>query len=318
METEEATNTLYGLFMQETLRPNDHTAIDIGFRYDRNNFDIHNIEYTEYNYRTGRYSTHGTPIVTDTDKTFNLFSPKFGITYAVTDIFNVYGMIAQSGQVPSESEIQSNPSLDAATARNIEVGLKGRTRDWSMDMSLYSTTITDDIISVWDGNTTEFQNAGETLKNGFEFSGRTRLNDYFWLGAGYAYSDYQFENFIEWVRVGRNLEPVDRSGNQIPYLPKHQFNLSLEFNHPAGYKARLQADSWGEYYTDNTNDQIYGGYDFLTSLMLGYEKGPHSLTLNIDNLFDKRYAIEVKGVGDDASYSAGAPRSAMVSYTYKF
>lgn len=319
METEDATNTLYGIFFQETLRPNDRTTIDVGFRYDRNNFDIQNTEYSSYNWGTGTYVDNGVPVITNTDTTFNMFSPKLGISYAVNDLFNVYGMIAESGQVPSESELQSNPSLDAAKARNMEIGLKGRAKDWSMDLSLYQTTVQDEIVSVLASPfSTEFQNAGETLKRGLELSGRMRLNHYFWLGTGYAYSDYKFEDFIEYIRVFGVLTPFDRAGNQIPYVPKHQFNLSLEFNHPAGYKARLQADSWGEYYTDNSNDQIYGGYDFLTSLMLGYEKGPHSLTLNIDNVFDKRFAIEVKGVGADASYSAGAPRTAMLSYTYKF
>ena len=36
----------------------------------------------------------------------------------------------------------------------------------------------------------------------------------------------------------------------------------------------------------------------------------NSLSFNVDNLFDKRYAVEVKGTGADTTYSAGAPRTA--------
>ncbi|MCU7817080.1 MAG: TonB-dependent receptor [Candidatus Thiodiazotropha sp. (ex Rostrolucina anterorostrata)] len=148
LEEEDATNTLYGFFLQETLRPNEQTTLDIGFRYDRNHFDIDNTAYGEYSYSTGTYTFFSAPEITKTDKTFNLFSPKLGLTYEVTQLLNLYGVIAQSGQVPSESEIQSNPTLDAATARNIEVGLKGRAQDWSFDIALYRTTVSDEIVSV--------------------------------------------------------------------------------------------------------------------------------------------------------------------------
>lgn len=319
MEEENATNTLVGLFMQETLRPNDRTTIDIGFRYDRNNFDIHNTEYATYNWGGGGYTDHANAIVTETDKTFDLFSPKIGVTYAINDRFNVYGLIAQSEQVPSESEIQSNNALDSATARNIEVGLKGRAENWSMDVAIYQTDVTDEIVSVIVSPfSTEFQNAGETLKKGIEFSGRIKLSDDLWLGAGYAYSDYQFEDFIENVRIRGRLTPFDRSGNQIPYVPRSQFNVNLDYSHASGFKVRVQADSWGSYYTDNANSQKYKGYDFVTNLMLGYDIGQHSIALNVSNLFDKRYAVEVKGTGDDTNYYAASPRTAMLSYTYSF
>ncbi len=275
LETEDATNTLYGFFMQETLRPTDRTIVDFGFRFDRNHFDIDNTALGEYSWATNSYEFFDEPLITKTDKTFNLFSPKLGITHAITDQLNLFGMIAQSGQVPSESEIQSNTELDAATARNIEVGLKGRSLAWSFDTSIYYTQVKDEIVSVLlPDNTTEFQNAGETSKKGFEFTGQYDFTDHFWLSASYAFSDYTFEDFVELVRDGRNQIPYDRSGNQIPYVPRHQYSLSTGYNHPSGFKARLQADTWGSYYMDNANTEKYEGYKFLTSLMLGYQTGP--------------------------------------------
>ena len=91
-----------------------------------------------------------------------------------------------------------------------------------------------------------------------------------------------------------------------------------DYSHPSGFRGRIQADSWGSYYTDNANSAKYGGYDFVTSLMLSYERGPHTVALNVDNLFDKRYAVEVKGESGDLTYSAAAPRNAMLTYTYTF
>jgi iron complex outermembrane receptor protein len=39
----------------------------------------------------------------------------------------------------------------------------------------------------------------------------------------------------------------------------------------------------------------------------------------VENLFDKRYASEAKkSTNGDNSYSAGAPRTALLSYVYNF
>ncbi|PLX62796.1 TonB-dependent receptor [Sedimenticola selenatireducens] len=320
LSTEDSANTLFGLFLQETVRPTDRLTIDAGFRFDRMNFDIEEIAYGEYDWGTKSYDTFGAPVTTKTDTSFDLFSPKLGATYALNKTYSVYGMVAQSGQVPSESEIQSNSNLDAATATNVEIGLKARAKDWNLDLSLYRTTVTDEIVSVLQpGNQSEFQNAGETLKKGFELSGNVALGRHFWLGANYAYSDYRYQDFNELVRIMGVLTPFDRSGNQTPFVPNHQYSLSLDYDHPSGFKARIQADTWGSYYMDNANTEKYDGYDFLTSLMLGYEAGPHKVSLNVDNLFDKRFATEVKkDTSGTKTYSAGSPRTAMLNYTYSF
>jgi iron complex outermembrane receptor protein len=320
LEEEDATNTLYGIFLQETLRPTEKTTIDIGFRYDRTSFDIENIAYGEYSWGSTSYDFFSSPVVTKTNKSFNLFSPKLGISYALNPILNIYGVAAQSGQVPSESEIQTNPALDAATARNIEVGLKGRAQDWSFDLSIYNTQVSDEIVSVLNPDmTTEFQNAGKTDKKGVEISGRYDLTDYIWTEAGFAYSDYTFKDFTELVRTGPVLTPNDRTGNQIPFVPRQQYSLALGYSHPSGFKAVVRSSSWGSYYMDNANSEKYQGYDFLTNLTLGYATGPHSLQLNVSNLTDKRYAAEAKkSTSGDKSYSAGAPRTAMLSYAYNF
>ncbi|MGD8911203.1 MAG: TonB-dependent receptor [Candidatus Thiodiazotropha sp.] len=320
LEEEDATNTLYGLFVQETLQPNQRTAIDVGFRYDRNSFKIDNTAYGEYSYGAESYTFFDTAEITKTDKTFNLFSPKLGITYELNRLLNLYGVIAQSGQVPSESEIQSNPKLDAATARNVEVGLKGRSQNWTFDLAIYRTRVSDEIVSVLDEDlTTEFQNAGETLKKGLELSGRYDLTRDFWLEGSFAYSDYSFSNFEELVRTGGTQTPVDRSGNQLPYIPRQQYGLGIGYSHPIGFKAVLRSNSWGSYYVDNANSETYGGYDFVTNLLLSYQTGPHNISLNVENLFDKRYALEVKkSTSGDKTYSAASPRNAMLSYSYNF
>jgi len=318
MEEEDATNTTVGLYFQESMQPTDRLTADVSFRYDRMNFDVDTATITEYSYGAGRYVAAAGVI--NIDKTFHLYSPSAGLTYAVTDQVNVYGTVAQSDQVPSESEIQSNNSLEESTSRNYEVGVKGRAQNWSFDLALYKIDVTDDIVSSYDAfGDTSYSNAGEIDKTGLELSGRVQVFKNFWFGANYAYSDYEFDKFMEPDGAGGYN---DHAGNHMPYVPRNQFSMNAEYNHPSGFKARVQADSWGEYYMDNANTEKYGGYDLVTSLMLGYETGPHRFSLNVDNLFDKHYATEVKkavsGGRTKYSYQGASPRIAVLTYVYSF
>ena len=316
LQTQSTSNRVLGLFLQETVHPSDGLSIDVGFRFDRSDLDIDTTQYGEYNWGRGDYVDFADPVGISTDKRFNLFSPRVGLTYEFVAGWNAYALFAQSDQLPSDNEIIENPRLDAAAATNFEVGLKGRGRDWSTDLALYRTVVKDEIVAILNGWVTEFENAGETLKLGFEAAGELYLTDDLLLEAGYAYSDYTFEEFMEPVYGVGN---VDRAGNQIPFIPKHQYSLALTYDHPTGFKARIAADGWGSYYMDNANTEKYPGYDFLTNLMVGYETGPHSLILNVENLFDKRYAVEVKkNTSGVKTYYAGAPRNAMLTYRYIF
>lgn len=228
---------------------------------------------------------------------------------------NLFGTIASSDQVPSENEVKENPDLDASTATNFEVGLKGRSGLWSYDTSVYYTNVDDEIVPIQLDSHTSFQNAGRTKKKGFEFAGDFEVIKWLRLGGSYAYSNCTYEDFTELV----NGVPVDRSGNRMPYVPRHQYSLFADYRHPKGFKARVQTHSWGPYYMDIANTEKYDGYDFVTNLALGYETGPATISLNVDNLFDKHYATEVKkDARGKKYYSAATPRAAMVTFSYAF
>ncbi len=317
LQTEDSTNTLFGFYFQETLRPSDKWLIDIGLRYDRSNFDIKTNEIGKYNFATGKYGAGAG--LTKTDKTFKLLSPKVGVSYQLSDTLSAFGTIARSDQVPSSNEINESVDLDESTATNFEVGLKGRHQKWSFDTSVYYTEVKDEIMALLLDHHTTFQNAGKTDKKGFEFAGNYQLFPGLQIGVNYAYSDYTFKDFTEVIGGGPGATQVSHAGNQMPYVPKHQYGLFAHYQSPNGLKARIQTNSWGEYYIDNANTEKYDGYDFVTNMMIGYERGPHSIALNIDNVFDKQYAVEVKKSSRGTkSYSAASPRTAMLIYTYNY
>ncbi|WP_136679648.1 TonB-dependent receptor [Neptunomonas sp. XY-337] len=325
LEEQDEKNNVVGFFVQESLQPNEKLLIDAGFRFDHITIEQNTWSSdTRYNYGMGGYVTvPGSGGYSSLNRSFDLFSPRVGISYKLNDQFTLFGNLAQGEQVPFASELESNPDLRSPTSRSFEVGLKGRAASWEFDLNAYISSVDDEIIRVRTNGESIYQNAGSTDKKGLEFSGskqvlQGKIPGKLRLGFNYAYSDYTYDEFSEIVYGGRPTNH-DRSGNQLPYIPKHYYSVNANYEHPSGIKARVQADSWGDYYLDNANTEKYKGYDFVTSLNVSYATGPHDISLNIQNLFDKRYAVEVeKDTSGEKSFSPGAPRSIMLSYRYQF
>lgn len=255
-ETGEDTTTKWGIFVQESIRPSDRWIVDIGIRYDQVDFDISTEKYKEYNYSQGRYVDDRETF--DKDKNFDYVSPKIGIVYKLSDIFNLYGNISTGFQTPQSSELSINPDLDPLTVLNYETGLKARFNGGhSLDLSLFYMTVKDEIVqTIEPGNISTYSNAGETTKKGIEFTGKVQALKGLFVGGSYTYSDFKYEDFTEPIR-GVNY---DRSGNRLPYIPMHQYSLFVLYKHPAGLKFKLDTNTWGEYYVDNANSEKYKGY----------------------------------------------------------
>ncbi|HRC72211.1 MAG TPA: TonB-dependent receptor [Candidatus Competibacter sp.] len=312
-EIDDATNLLTGIYLQESWRPSERWIVDLGIRYDTIEFTDDNRQFWRYDFPTGQYVPGEG--VAHSEKTYRLPAPKLAVLYRLTDTFNLFGMIAQAGQVPSQSEFSNNPELDAPVSRNHEIGLKGRGQEWRLDASLYLNNVKKEIVTINTGGVNDFVNAGETQRKGLELSGAFSLDGGFELGGYYGYADYTYKSFSEPVG-GVNR---DRAGNQLPFVPKQQYGVFLGWQSPLGWKARLASNTWGEYWLDNANTEKYPGWDWVTNFSLSYERKGHSLTFNADNLFDKHYAMEVrKDTAGKATYAAAAPRTLMLTYRYDF
>lgn len=312
--TEDTKTTLYGAYLMESFSANDKLSFDFGTRVDKLSFDINGNEITKYDYSTKNYVTGAG--VYSISKSFTLLSFKAGATYALSDITNLYSSIAYANQAPTTSELGDNISLEKSKSYNYEIGLKTRTENISYDLALFQNNVEDEIIQIKDANGNSiYDNAGETKKRGLEFNIAYALNKNIQLGATYAYSNFKFEKFNESVKGSL----VSRDGNYLPYIPKNQYSIFATYNTPSGFKSRITTKTYGSYYMDNANTQKYDGFDFVTDLMLGFERNNHSIQLNVNNIFDKHYAMEAtKDVYGNETYKAASPRNFMLTYAYKF
>ncbi|MEJ7620865.1 MAG: TonB-dependent receptor [Aquificaceae bacterium] len=328
IERQEQKTTLFGFYLQQSFNFN-RLVLDVGARFDRVKFDISGYKWADYDFASGNYRTCPNPAIENCfsyskEKTYNSVSPKIGVLYKLIDGLNLYASYALGSQTPTSSELSSNPNLKLAKVENYEVGAKVRKGVLNLDTAIYLSPVKDEVVRYFEDGQTRFINAGKTERKGFELDLNLSPIKGLTFGAGYGYQDYKFKSFNEPIRVGNQTINFDRSGKRLPYIPQHYYSIYTMYKHPSGFKFRVQSDTWGSYYIDNANSEKYGGYSFVTNLMLGYEKGRWDFSFNADNLFDKKYAVEVT---KDASanpttarkrYTPAPPRTFVVRVSYQF
>ncbi|WP_294957226.1 TonB-dependent receptor [Sulfurovum sp.] len=317
--TEAGDNTLFGGYLQETFSPTEKLLVDIGMRYDHLEFDTNGNEITRYDYGAGNYVPGSGAY--EIKQSFDLYSPKIGATYALNKTMNAYALIASANQAPTDNEVRNNrgydptlPALDKSTSINYEVGLKQRSKIWSMDFSVYYNKIKDEIVAVPGAEgATYYENAGETRRIGAELALDYFITEVFDLGMNASVYDYEYVDYVS--------DGVDYSGNKQRFIPDYQYSLFAGY-HLNGLSARVEALTYGPYYMDDANTEKYDGFELITNVMLGYQYENHRVQLNVNNVFDKTYATEVKKTsaswGDKYYYTPASPRFAMLTYSYTF
>lgn len=311
-ETQRQRNVLFGVFAQETLRPHERVVVDLGLRFDRSSFRIHQNELRTYDYALARYADGDG--LADIDEAFDLPAPKAGVSVRITDAASVYAAAARAAQTPSENEIVSNPDLDAAATTSYETGVKVRARSATLDLAGYWMNVRDEIVQSLVGAETTFKNAGETRKRGLEASASLRIARGLELGASWAYADYRYVEFTEVVRG----TTVDHAGKRLPYVPRHQYGVFASWRHASGLRLRAQSNTWARYWMDNANTASYPGYAFLTSFGAAYALGRHEVVLDVENAFDDHYAMQAQrdATGTRDTFAAGSPRWISVGYRF--
>lgn len=324
---------LAGAYIQESFQPNKDWVIDLGARYDEILFNLNGNVDSYYDWSRGNYvdcrdgmTDCGQPVQYrqyHIRKIFEAASPRTGISYRIIKPLSIFGNAASGIQTPTASEISSNPDLKLVRSTNYEGGFKGRGKNWSFDMSSYVNMLENEVVpQLTPDSRTVYQNAGRTLKRGSEVEGSYLLTESFGVGAAYARMNYVYLDFMEVATdpvTRRNVE-YDRGGKSLPYAPSYQEAAFVQYKAKTGFKARLQVETWGRYYLDTANSETYQGIKGITTMMIGYQiQDKLDFTMNVRNLTNRRYAVEVtKDPSRGNYYSVAPPRTISVSLSAKF
>jgi hemoglobin/transferrin/lactoferrin receptor protein len=178
----------YSLFAQDQISWNQWTFLP-GLRYDYTELKPH---ITEQFLNTVAADGRGT--VSDENKTWHKVSPKFGLTYALTDEYTWYGQYAEGFRTPTAKalygrfdntaagyRVAPNPNLEPEKSKSYETGLRGNFEQGSFDVAVfynkYRDFINEDAVTPgYDEPTFQSANVKHATIKGAEIKGRLNLD----------------------------------------------------------------------------------------------------------------------------------------------
>ncbi|WP_095147990.1 TonB-dependent receptor [Pseudomonas sp. Irchel s3a18] len=178
----------YSLFAQDQISWNNWTFLP-GLRYDYTELKPH---VTQEFLNT--VSPDGRGTVSDENKTWNRVSPRFGLTYALTDNYTWYGQYAEGFRTPTAKalygrfenstigyNIAPNPDLEPEKSQSYETGLRGNFEAGNFDVAVfynkYRDFINEDAVTPgYNELTFQSNNIKHATIKGVELKGRLNLD----------------------------------------------------------------------------------------------------------------------------------------------
>ena len=226
----------------------------------------------------------------------DIFIPGIGFNYAFTSDISLFGGVHKGFSPPSNQEGQK-----AEESINYELGsrfvvskIRGELVGFYND---YSNLLGSDLAATGGTGSLEQFNAGEVAVSGIELllnydllSKNTKFS--LPLTFGYTFTNTEFLNNFGstdglWGEV--------TEGDQLPYIPEHQFNIMLSLEN-AKYELNLSTRYNGEFRTqagsgEIPNNQLVAS-NFIIDFSAKYHFSKHlSATSNIINMLNDTYAV---------------------------
>ncbi|MFC4161278.1 TonB-dependent receptor plug domain-containing protein [Chitinimonas lacunae] len=279
-----------GLYLQYSLRPWPEWGLTVNLRKDR-----HNVYGDTVNHRVAMVGEVG-------NIAYKLLH---GSSYKAPAALQLYAQPLFAG------EVLGNPALEPEHARITEAALSGRISSqlwWSANA--YVMTVDDKVELLPRGVNQRPQNSGKQKGRGLE----TEL--------AWAPGAHRFDLRLAWQRSVDIAQPILQASQEAPTASYPRLTVGLAW--------RYFDQKWGSFALSgrhvsprraskvNSQENLLRPYQLPSYSVFDanwrHEKGPHSLSLRLANLTDRRYAEPGYG-GIDLP----APRrSAMLSYGYRF
>ncbi len=264
----------------------------------------------------------------DQTRHYDQFSPKYGLIYDLAAEHQLYANYRHAFRIPTAGQLfrsggsVNTDQLEPVKSRSSEIGARGLLGGWRYEAALYHMLTQDDIVTYIEGNDRKTTNAGETEHNGLELSLEGELSDELGAGIAWSYTEQTYRDF-QYLCSPPACAPartLNFAGNDIAQAPRTLGNANLNYRPAAlpGLRLEAELEHLGEYYTDQTNSQTYGGHNLFNL------RGRYQLTEQLEfysrlqNVTDRRYSSSTSNsVGStELDYRPGMPRSLFVGFRY--
>lgn len=274
-----------------------------GLRYE-------NIVLQRDNYESSDPNRTGSGLSSRENK-IDIVIPGIGFNYAFTTNISMFGGVHKGFSPPSNQEGQ-----EAEESVNYELGSRfvlGNVRGEIVGFyNNYSNLLGSDLAATGGTGSLEQFNAGEVAVSGLELLLNYDLlskNEKFSLPLTFGYTFTNTE-FLNSFGSDDGLWGEVNEGDQLPYIPKHQFNIMLSLEH-IKYELNLSGRYNGAFRTQAgsgniANDELVAS-NFIIDFSAKYHYSKHlSATGNIINMLDETYAVSRVPAGLRPGHPFGA------------
>ncbi|QFZ56046.1 TonB-dependent receptor [Oceanihabitans sp. IOP_32] len=230
------------------------------------------------------------------ENTVSIFIPGVGVNYKFNNDVSVFGGVHKGFSPPGNQEGEkAEESINYELGTRFQFGkLSGELVGFFND---YSNLLGSDLAASGGTGTLDQFNAGEVNVSGFELLLNYNLanpNSKFSLPITFGYTFTNTEFLNDFGSTNRLWGTVT-AGDEMPYIPKNQFNAALSFEH-SKFEVNVNARYNGEFRTQSGTGAIPDNEKVASNFVLDlsskyYVTKQLNLTANIINLLDNTYAV---------------------------
>lgn len=276
------------------------TAVYADLRYELlDGFNV--IGGLRYQHETVKNESTGTSIgqIIDIDESadFDVFLPKFGLSYELTDIQTI-AFTAQRGYRSGFTEVAAGEvnTVDPEFLWSYEIAWRAESPDgrWRLGATGFYYDYTDQQIAVLidGGPLTQTLNAGTSRAFGAEIEGAFVPTPGLRIFGSLGLLDTEFTDL--------QTATGDFTGNAFPEAPAVTASLGTVYRHDSGFFASADVSFTDSYFSSGSieNDPALKiGTDFVAGVRLGWEGENYSIIGYVDNLFDRKQLTSLNNNG---------------------
>lgn len=248
-------------------------------------------------------------------------TPSVSLGYAFTPDLNGYISAGKGFETPTQGELAYsfnnagfNFGLEPSESTQYEIGLKARiAENTRINAAIFQINTKDEITVLQNQfGRTSYQNAGKTLRRGFELGVESQLSQQWSAALAYTYLAATYDSSFT-SGSGNTLSNIDK-GNNLPGVPRTTLFGEVVWKPVDGISTAVEGLYRSKVYVEDTNTDkaapSYAVFNWRTRFEQNLGAWKTHQTLRLDNLLDKQYVGSViVGDGNDRYYEAAPGRS---------
>ena len=237
--------------------------------------------------------------------------------YAFTPDLHGYISAGKGFETPTQAELAYAPGnaegfnfgLKPSESTQYEMGVKAQLNNTRINAAVFQITTEDELVVQQSiGGRTSYQNAGRTLRRGFELGVESQLSEHWSTSLAYTRLHATYDSDFA---SGANT--IDK-GNYLPGVPQTTLFAELNWKPRDWVSTAIEGLYRSKVYVEDTNQQhaapAYSVFNWRARFEQKVEHWTFHQTLRLDNLLDRQYVGSViVGDGNGRYYEAAPGRS---------